>query len=202
MALYRIDVQASTWGKSINNIFHVQRENDVSPDLIAAKIRTAWEARLLPVLSTAYALVGVEARELDSDSVPGYATASANAVGTVAGEQFPTFAVASVRLNTTRRGRAGQGRMGLGTLAEGQCNGPQLTGAARTAITTAVENFRLDLAAVSPAPTMLMCVVSTTLNGRSCRSCSSSDLSSSSREIDRATSEVIAARAAAHLAVP
>ncbi len=83
----------------------------------ARVFRDAWQAQIMPALSSQYSFDRVEARSTTNPLIIGSVTATVPA-GNAPGAPLPTFACARIKLNTATPGRAGRGRTGLAGIRE------------------------------------------------------------------------------------
>lgn len=151
MALYTATVIATAGGQDVRNVFGCVTDGEDFEAFIGAAVRTAWQTRMLPHIHQDYVMSGVDVVKENAEVAGVFTPRTGGGVGVQNGERAPLWVCASVRLQTALRGRAGQGRTGIGPLSEAYVAGDGLAATQVGPFTAAVAGFLTDVnAALAP----------------------------------------------------
>jgi hypothetical protein len=151
MPLYTATLIATAGGQDFRNVLGVQHNLANAENYIGATIRTAWQTRILPHVHQDYVFQGVDVVQENVDTAGAFTPRTGTGMGVQNGERAPLWVCASVRLQTGVRGRQGQGRTGIGPLAETYVAGDGLAATQSGPFAAAVTGFFQDIqTAMSP----------------------------------------------------
>lgn len=162
MPVYKIRVLATAGGVACQNVLHTQSAT-TDATAVAQDFADAWRKHLVAPLASTYQFAGVEAEDIATDDAAGYSAGTTGpTVGADVNAPGPTFVCASVRLKTSRRGRAGAGRFGLGPLPETFTSGDgnYLNAGAQGTLATALTAWQADLESSGDSTFQTLMVVS------------------------------------------
>lgn len=164
VAVYRATIFATALGQRINNTLHVVSTG--TPADLGADLSAAWTTHMLPSLSDRYVFEGVELVNVETDDAGTFAPATGVATGGIGGACTTTWVCASHRLITGRRGRAGQGKFGLGPLAETITDDNVIIPTALASLQARATAFLTDINSSGVDGAGVLAVVSYRLNGQ------------------------------------
>lgn len=129
-------------GEEISNTMWFKKDGYTFTDqqILAGVLWTAWASEVMPLMSSALALLRVQVYDMTSESAPVAIQTSTPVLGTSTADPVPPHTAMVVTLRTAGRGRSARGRLFISGFSEASIDGGEFPQAVRDTVVEAIEN--------------------------------------------------------------